>query len=484
MPVALFFHSRLHLQKLHEVRLTKISHSFRTTPFSLAMMLILLSSSFVSAQTNTPANANGLPKGGAFTGSSFDTVQMNNGNLHIEIPFNALPGRGISQEFKAVYDNKGWGFKELRRYSVDQSSFKTIDIPMPSIGNHLNWTLTGSASFVAGYTFQTSTLVCAGGQSYGYINYYGVQRSGYFLQDNTGTRHAFQDPESWVGDSECGAQIPRSIPSTDGSGWLLNLDAYGKVAEALAPNGFSVSFPSNSGVATSSRLTDTNGNFVSDTADTVGRSIAYDGSIVGSDGTTRGFTTTTVSVPVATKLCPFHSDDTCGRENTTPLTLTATIASPTGSQYVFGYEQNAYGELNSIQLPTGGVITYTWGSPDEGGRKVASRTVSYGGKSYVWRYVWNFTPYATTWQNIMTDPNLNDTVYTCQSLPSVVQTSYTPQCFITREDSYEGSQTGGILMKSVLTDYSPGNGILLPPLATKKNNSSPRERLFICRDGL
>src|SRR5436190_5562135 len=50
----------------------------------------------------------GLPANGSFSGSSFDNVQLNNGNLHIEIPLYSLSGRGLSVPVSVVYDSKGW----------------------------------------------------------------------------------------------------------------------------------------------------------------------------------------------------------------------------------------------------------------------------------------------------------------------------------------------------------------------------------------
>src|ERR1700722_19376435 len=54
----------------------------------------------------------GLPANGVFSGTDFDSVQLNNGNLHIEIPLWSTKGRGLSVDYKYVYDNKGWYINE------------------------------------------------------------------------------------------------------------------------------------------------------------------------------------------------------------------------------------------------------------------------------------------------------------------------------------------------------------------------------------
>src|SRR5438445_13586300 len=74
--------------------------------FSLALFVAGIAS--VSFSQNTPSQAIGLPVNGAFSGSDFDLVQLNNGDLHIELPLYSESGRGLSTEFKYVYDNKGW----------------------------------------------------------------------------------------------------------------------------------------------------------------------------------------------------------------------------------------------------------------------------------------------------------------------------------------------------------------------------------------
>lgn len=75
---------------------------------ALSLFLILAAVSFSFAQADTGSQAIGLPAHGSFSGSDFDNVQLNNGNLHIEIPLYSLPGRGLSANFKLVYDSKGW----------------------------------------------------------------------------------------------------------------------------------------------------------------------------------------------------------------------------------------------------------------------------------------------------------------------------------------------------------------------------------------
>src|ERR1700745_3260126 len=50
----------------------------------------------------------GFPPYGVFGGGKIDTVQLNSGNLHIEIPIWRARGRGIDTNAKYLYDSKVW----------------------------------------------------------------------------------------------------------------------------------------------------------------------------------------------------------------------------------------------------------------------------------------------------------------------------------------------------------------------------------------
>src|SRR5207248_3108679 len=95
----------------------------------------------------------GFPLNGEFSGTNFEQVQMNNGNLHIEIPLWSAAGRGPLVGFKYVYDSLGWGFNE----TCDRLSGTCHDVVTfhPSkaglAANHLALGIVGPQSF----TFRT-----------------------------------------------------------------------------------------------------------------------------------------------------------------------------------------------------------------------------------------------------------------------------------------------------------------------------------------
>src|SRR3982751_5252084 len=71
-----------------------------------ALLLLLLTCGVAWSQT-TNANNVGLPMNGVFSGSDIESVQVNNGNLHVQIPLYSLAGRGLSVNYSLIYDNKG-----------------------------------------------------------------------------------------------------------------------------------------------------------------------------------------------------------------------------------------------------------------------------------------------------------------------------------------------------------------------------------------
>ncbi len=104
-----------------------------------------------------------------------------------------------------------------------------------------------------------------------------------------------------------------------------------------------------------------------------------------------------------------------------------------------------YGDLLKVALPTGGSIAYTWGmfagcNSSSFSRAVQSRTVDAndGTGPHTWTYA----------NGVVTDPMGNDTVHTFTGLGG------TCSQYETKTQYYQGSHTGGTLLKTVMTDYT------------------------------
>ena len=77
---------------------------------ALLFFLGILQSFSQSAYTPDAGNV-GLPISGTFQGTSIETVQLNNGNLHIDIPLLHLPGIGMDTDIHLTFDNQVWGMQ-------------------------------------------------------------------------------------------------------------------------------------------------------------------------------------------------------------------------------------------------------------------------------------------------------------------------------------------------------------------------------------
>jgi RHS repeat-associated protein len=437
--------------------------------------LILLSIFFLHleagpsfAQDGSPGargvTATGFPENGVFEGSSFDSVQMNNGNLHLQIPFKCVPGRGQNHCYVYSYDNRGWYY-----HGTTLPSGGTIVNPRPEAGNSMQWRLPlNEMNYLVRRNIQND-VVCNESQGQ---PIYGAVFSNYVLFEPDGTQHGFYTGEIGPIGPQCNGHVSGRFYSTDGSGWVMDIND-GMVIRAISKTGTQVIFQESTQaqVGIPVKIVDRNGNEITDSTDSAGRAvprfttdpITRDSTFAYTDsqGSARNIAVSYVSVPVHTQLCPFSTEFGCTNEYQSTWKQPQTIQLPNGLAYQFSYEQNQYGEPNSVTLPTGATITWTWGGLDQGGRKVTSRTVTSNGQSATWSYSWGTASFAGPWQNSMVDPAGNETVYTCQNIESGFSSEGDPSCSITRVRYYSGLATAGNLLKTVQTDYG-GSSTPLP----------------------
>jgi hypothetical protein len=74
----------------------------------LLSLLWVLQGVPLHAQQVNPGTNSGLPPFGSFHGIDFDTVNLQNGNLHIEIPILSVKQRGKTLTWKYVYETQEW----------------------------------------------------------------------------------------------------------------------------------------------------------------------------------------------------------------------------------------------------------------------------------------------------------------------------------------------------------------------------------------
>jgi len=408
------------------------------------------------AQAAPNAYQIGVPEHGDFSGSDFENVQLNNNNLHIEIPLWNLSGRGPSIGFKYVYDSRGWGFNE----HCGQKTGTCTDTVTPTPGihglgptsNHLVLALVGPQTYHIKTT--TGSYTCNGT---GLV----VVTYSYSIGTPDGTSHHFA-PDPVESSNETGFCFPHptTLYADDGSGWMLNVDQNGVVVKAVAKDGTVVT------TSTGSTAEDANGNDIVTTFgtsygnDTLGRQFNLDGSYYDSSGVLRASSVGGQNVAIQTHLCHLSSADFCNEYSATWL-LPTTITLPNGQTYTFAYDQGSpthpyYGQPLSVTLPTGGQIAWGWSGEDISGPILVSRQLS--GDPQPWQYS------GTT----VTDPAGNDMVYTCGWYdPPYALLGGDPVCYIITKKYYQGSQTSGTLLKTVQTDYwTTGEPAILPTRET------------------
>src|SRR5882724_10413187 len=244
----------------------------------------------------------GLPQHGEFSGTDFEHVQMNNNNLHIDLPLWSAAGRGPSVGFKYVYDSKGWSFREhCNRISGTCTDTVTPGPPGTLWENHLHLTLVGP-----GYDIKSQTGVYT-------CNGTGVQlvTFSYSLNTPAGTSHHFvPDPIQIAGEGATCLPQPTTLYADDGSGWMLSVDqSSGSVIKAVGKDGTVVS-----------GIEDANGNqigFGTPSTDTLGRQFNTDGSYYDSSGVLRTIPVVKQYVAIQTNLCSFSSGDFCNEYSST-----------------------------------------------------------------------------------------------------------------------------------------------------------------------
>jgi hypothetical protein len=206
--------------------------------FGKLMFLIittLLGSVTMSAQSTSGNMATGFPENGVFEGSAFDSVQMNNGNLHIQIPFVTLPGRHHDYHYVYSYDNRGWGFLTHDRgdgyliQSVKPEPFNGMQFrpPDPVEGYNVNFTISFNVKCGEDDTMEPPVI------------FYGNVYSNHIVIEKNGTKHGFFPIENTPFGPNCPIKQlqPFRAYATDGSGWVMDIGSDGKIVRTIKKDG-------------------------------------------------------------------------------------------------------------------------------------------------------------------------------------------------------------------------------------------------------
>lgn len=353
-----------------------------------------------------------MPSNGVFSGGDVDTVNLQNGNLHISIPIETSAQRGgTTLKWAFVYDTQAW----IKQWIPYQCSGRCNPSGYYVAGFNTNvasgWRPTNPFNW--GITYVSSgPLTCTNGNNQTYS-----AKTNWVIIDPDGTQHALPLRQE-QGTYSCFGQTLAG-PALDGSG--LYYDSQANII--YTKDGYQFS--------SSDAGQDRNGNSATATADTLNRDLVttYNGTTdsgapyttyttYDSAGNPLVYRVDTQSVTITSDICTATGGGCT--DGTMTYDLPSMLTLPTGKSYVFKYANNTPGDLVELDLPTGASIKYTYTDlyqekfgakgtepNDVGGRAVTSRAVTVNGQTNTWTYTPNLASV-----NTVIDPLGNQQVHT------------------------------------------------------------------------
>jgi RHS repeat-associated protein len=409
----------------------------------------LLAFSFLIFNVSTRAQvATGTPPFGSYGGGP-DVLNLANLNAHFTMPVLHKAGRGMAFTYDLIYDTSIWT-------PVTSGSTKTW---IPSG----NWGWGAVTQVATGYLTATVTEW----EQCGYYNQKGIwihvgdvnAVTNWAYLDKFGQSHPFPGTTYTSGSSYCPPPTYLTSLATDGSGYTLQVQASGTTV--VARDGTSVVPQLNIGNGTST-VTDSNGNQISVNSsgvftDTLGTTAL---TVSGGAPSPLVMTYTAPSggnAQYTVKYSTFTVQTNFGCSGITEFAAASTslvseIDLPDGTKYLFNYEPtyqhttNVTGRLASVILPTGGTISYSYGTGGVNGISCAdgsAATLTRQTPDGTWTYAHSES--GTAWTTLITDPQSNQTNVNFQGI------------YETQRQTYQGS-TSGTLLKTVVSCYN-GNTI-------------------------
>ncbi|HWG40100.1 MAG TPA: hypothetical protein VN658_06090, partial [Candidatus Acidoferrales bacterium] len=411
--------------------------------------IIFVFSNLLFAQTD-PTLEVGFKPYGSYHGGDLDSVSLTNGNLSVHIPLAEYPQRGsFGYTPRVTYNNKGW--------SVVPNCNKTTGVCSPYWiwrGAGVNLDMSSESSFGAGYqpaypgSFAYVFSVATGDGSVHQLA--GNQAGGMSAIDGSGfwydgyTSASFQ--QGLVRDSR-GSTVNGTGPLEDNNGNLIT-DASSPLIDTLGR-----SFP-----------------MISSASDVSGCTgplpVAFAGTyaIPGFNGVNRTIKICQAAISLQSNFqasgyynssLSSISDRSYSSNQIQSIVLYNGVSWLTSPAWTFEYNSHNpgdpatvnYGDLTKITLPTGGTISYAWGTidacdinaPTPASRAVTSRTVNANDGTGPQSWTYN--------GGVVTDPAGNDILHTFTALNNSCS------LYETQTKYFEGSSQSRVLLKTVNTDY-------------------------------
>ena len=306
-------------------------------------------------QTGVPTFSTQIPVENGF-------INVNNGDIHIEIPLATHSQRGSLQlTERLVYDSRIWKIVQNGGYS-----WQPTNVPN-SMGG---WLFYSGAETGSGLSYATTSGTQSSGGNQCAQTY--TAYSAFNWTDPQGTSHVFLAPQTisyGTPSVQCNTSLTNS-PTTsgyaaDGSGYFVSVTNYNQAT--IYDKSGNVYYP---GTSAGTAIQDRNGNYWArdsdgNLIDTIGRTpvkvstngnlIYYD--VLGEGGVNERYTVTTQTVYYNTDFLQSGVTEASGS-----FTAIESVLLPDGSSYSFTYDSGTllghYGDLASVTLPAGGVIQY------------------------------------------------------------------------------------------------------------------------------
>lgn len=427
------------------LRLGQVVNVFRAPRIICAFAMVLVSACALHAQVAT-----GFPPYGSFSGGP-DTVNNANLNVHLNFPILQKPGVGIPFSYVLSYDTSVW--------SPDN----------PNGGYMWSW-VAQSHGIVGTASFNAIQVLCPGVRSTCYT--YGTctfanEYKGWKYFDRMNTEHDLPSTVAvydYSGCSQQGSGPYTATATTKDQLYSVTVDASPEATTAVDVHGYTFNMATGT-------VTDSNGNSVTDSTDTLGMTVLTEtvsGSLT-NPPITDTYTYTNAqgqqeSVKVVSQPQTVRTNFGCSGVYESGPTMTALVSEidlPDGTKYTFSYEQtpgysgDVTGRLSQLTLPTGGYITYSYSGGSngincsDGSTPTLTRTINdNNSNSSTWTYVHSENGSAwTTGITAPADPQGNQAYTVIQSQVG----------FETERDIY--TKQGGTLLETIYTCY---NGASFP----------------------
>jgi RHS repeat-associated protein len=443
----------------------------------------VISFAIVAASGSNAQVSTGTPAFSSFGGGPFDTVNLGNLNVHFAIPILSKVGRGTAFSYALTYDSSIW---------VPTTS-SGITQWQPTLG----WGWNTSTAAFSGYVSASNTTTLSNSPC---TNSSVQNVTNYVYHDQLGKVHPFAG-STYYDYYPClhppvKASGSITVQSTDGSGLTLvaNLTTW----SITFPSGRVITGPINQLSSTAS-YTDANGNQLTvnssgqyfDTLSSTSPVLTTAGSgtpaspntfkYIAPSGATATYSMNYTQYTVKTAFGVSNSAGAIAEYGPTSVALPSSIQLPDGTTYAFLYEQTpgsctplagtysgycVTGRLNSVTLPTGGSITYSYnggpgstgiysdGSTSGLGRALSPNTCGAGGCWQYSRALQGSTAPGpgSKWITTVTDPQNNSTVINFAE--DGITGTPTYNLYPTQKQVYQGSALPANLLETKLFCYN------------------------------